>query len=52
VLDVQALAEDVGVFVAQIKRQFPDLVLLVAGSRETEHLLAISSAPAPFIAYP
>jgi TonB family protein len=40
VLDVQALAEDVGVFVAQIKRQFPDLVLLVAGSRETEHLLA------------
>lgn len=40
VLDVQALAEDVGVFVAQIKRQFPDLVLVVAGSRETETLLA------------
>jgi TonB family protein len=40
VLDVQALAEDVGVFVAQIKRQFPDLVLMVGGSRETEHLLA------------
>jgi TonB family protein len=40
VLDVQALAEDVGVFVAQIKRQFPDLVLVVAGSRETENLLA------------
>jgi TonB family protein len=40
VLDVQALAEDVSVFVAQIKRQFPDLVLVVAGSRETENLLA------------
>jgi TonB family protein len=40
VLDVQALAEDVGVFVAQLKRQFPDLVLVVAGSRETENLLA------------
>jgi TonB family protein len=40
VLDVQALAEDVSVFVAQIKRQFPDLVLVVAGSRETETLLA------------
>jgi TonB family protein len=40
VLDVQALAEDVGVFVAQIKRQFPDLVLVVAGSREAETLLA------------
>jgi TonB family protein len=40
VLDVQALAEDVGVFVAQIKRQFPDLVLVVAGGRETENVLA------------
>jgi TonB family protein len=40
VLDVQALAEDVSVFVAQIKRQFPDLVLVVAGSREAETLLA------------
>jgi TonB family protein len=40
VLDVQALAEDVGVFVGQLKRQFPDLVLVVAGSRETENLLA------------
>jgi TonB family protein len=40
VLDVQALAEEVSVFVAQIKRQFPDLVLVVAGSRETETLLA------------
>jgi TonB family protein len=40
VLDVLALAEDVGVFVAQIKRQFPDLVLVVAGGRETENLLA------------
>ena len=40
VLDVQALAEDVGVFVAQIKRQFPDLVLVVAGSRDAETSLA------------
>ena len=40
VLDVQALAEDASIFVAQIKRQFPDLVLVVAGSRETENLLA------------
>jgi TonB family protein len=40
VLDVLALAEDISVFVAQIKRQFPDLVLVVAGSRETENLLA------------
>jgi TonB family protein len=40
VLDVQALAEDVSVFVAQIKRQFPDLVLVVAGSREAENRLA------------
>ncbi len=40
VLDVQALAEDVGVFVGQLKRQFPDLVLVVAGGRETENLLA------------
>jgi TonB family protein len=40
VLDVQALAEDVSVFVAQIKRQFPDLVLVVAGNRETETVLA------------
>jgi TonB family protein len=40
VLDVQALAEDVGVFVAQIKRQFPDLVLVVAGNREAENSLA------------
>ena len=40
VLDVQALAEDVDVFVAQIKRQFPDLVLVVAGSRDAENSLA------------
>jgi TonB family protein len=40
VLDVQALAEDLGVFVAQIKRQFPDLVLVVAGSRDAENSLA------------
>jgi TonB family protein len=40
VLDVQALAEDVGFFVEQIKRQFPDLVLVVAGSRDAENSLA------------
>jgi protein TonB len=40
VLDAQALAEDLGVFVAQIKRQFPDLVLVVAGSRDAENSLA------------
>ena len=31
VLDVQALSEAPGVFVGQIKRQFPDLVVVVAG---------------------
>ncbi|HLZ99690.1 MAG TPA: tetratricopeptide repeat protein, partial [Steroidobacteraceae bacterium] len=40
VLDALALSEDVSVFVAQIKRQFPDLVLLVAGGREAEIQLA------------
>jgi hypothetical protein len=40
VLDVQALAEDVDVFVAQIKRQFPDLVLVVAGNSDAENSLA------------
>ncbi len=40
VLDVQALAEDVGTFIEQLKRQFPDLVLVVAGSREAENSLA------------
>lgn len=40
VLDVQALAADPGVFVTQLKRQFPDLVLLAAGNREVENSLA------------
>ena len=33
VLDVQALNETPTVFVGQIKRQFPDLVIVVAGNR-------------------
>jgi TonB family protein len=36
VLDVQALQEAATVFIAQIKRQFPDLVILVAGNRDAE----------------
>ena len=40
VLDVQALLEAPGVFVGQIKRQFPDLVIMVAGPREAEGTLA------------
>jgi TonB family protein len=40
VLDVQALIGTPAVFVAQIKRQFPDLVVLAAGDRETETSLA------------
>jgi TonB family protein len=40
VLDVQALLEAPGVFVGQIKRQFPDLVIMVAGPREAEATLA------------
>ncbi len=40
VLDVQALHETAGVFVSEIKRQFPDLVVVVAGDRGAEMLLA------------
>jgi DNA-binding NtrC family response regulator len=40
VLDVQALNESPAVFVAQIKRQFPDLVVVVAGNRDAETSLA------------
>ena len=40
VLDVQALNEAAARFVADIKRQFPDLVVLVAGNREAETELA------------
>jgi protein TonB len=40
VLDVQALNETSAVFVAQIKRQFPDLVVVVAGNRDAEISLA------------
>jgi TonB family protein len=40
VLDVQALNDDAAVFIAQIKRQFPDLVVVVAGNRDAETSLA------------
>src|ERR1700730_13018205 len=40
VLDVQALNETSAVFVGQIKRQFPDLVVVVAGNRDAENALA------------
>jgi TonB family protein len=40
VLDVQALNEAAARFVADIKRQFPDLVIVVAGNRESETELA------------
>jgi TonB family protein len=40
VLDVQGLNETATVFVGQIKRQFPDLVVVVAGNREAETSLA------------
>jgi TonB family protein len=40
VLDVQTLNEAATVFVGQIKRQFPDLVVVVAGSRDAEISLA------------
>jgi TonB family protein len=40
VVDVQALNETAAVFVAQIKRQFPDLVVVVAGNRDAETSLA------------
>jgi TonB family protein len=40
VLDVTALNEPASVFVGQIKRQFPDLVVVVAGNRDSEIALA------------
>jgi protein TonB len=40
VLDAQALHEAAGVFIAQIKRQFPDLVIVAAGHRDDETSLA------------
>ena len=40
VLDAQALHETAGVFVEQIKRQFPDLVIVAAGHRDDENSLA------------
>ncbi len=40
VLDVDALSEAPTVFIGQIKRQFPDLVVVVAGSRDAETSLA------------
>ena len=40
VLDVQSHADAAGSFVAQIKDQFPDLVVVVAGNREAETSLA------------
>jgi len=40
VLDVQALNEAAARFVTDIKRQFPDLVVVVAGNRESETELA------------
>ena len=40
VLDVQALHEGARVFVEQIKRQFPDLVVVAAGHRDDETALA------------
>jgi TonB family protein len=40
VLDAQALHEAASVFVAQIKRQFPDLVIVAAGHRDDETSLA------------
>jgi len=40
VLDVQALHEAANVFITEIKRQFPDLVVVVAGTRDAETGLA------------
>jgi hypothetical protein len=40
VLDVQSEADAARRFVAQIKRQFPDLVVVAAGNREAEAALA------------
>jgi len=40
VMDVQALREPAGAFLTQIKRQFPDLVIVAAGQRDAESALA------------
>jgi TonB family protein len=40
VLDVDTLHEGPPMYIGQIKRQFPDLVVVVAGSREAETALA------------
>ena len=40
VLDAQTLNQGANLFIAEIKRQFPDLILVVAGSREAETALA------------
>ena len=40
VLDTQVVPDTAGVFVAQIKRQFPDLVIVVAGNRDAQSALA------------
>jgi TonB family protein len=40
VLDVQTLHEAPAVFIGEIKRQFPDLVVVVAGNRDAEISLA------------
>ncbi|HEV7612020.1 MAG TPA: energy transducer TonB [Steroidobacteraceae bacterium] len=40
VFDVQTLNEAPAVFIGQIKRQFPDLVVVVAGNRDAETSLA------------
>jgi hypothetical protein len=40
VLDAEALNETANLFIAEIKRQFPDLIVVVAGSREAETALA------------
>ncbi len=39
VLDVQALQDTANLFIGQIKRQFPDLVIVVAGRRDDEIVL-------------
>ncbi len=40
VMDVQALRESANLFIGQIKRQFPELVVVVAGNRDDETSLA------------
>jgi TonB family protein len=40
ILDAQSLPEAAGRYISEIKRQFPDLVVLVSGTRESETSLA------------